>query len=381
MRYRYILSSLLTIFLVYLSFNIFLYAQESIESTRRELEKTQQELRAVQDKIDALDKQEKGVLNRIDAYDEKISLTKKYIRELNQAQKAKKNEIIMVTGQIKSTQGQIIARQSDLEKLLINYYKEGQTLPVEMFLSNKSLTDVYKKFIYLRIIAQDRKSLIKQFRGMKQSLESQQAQLIAANLQLTQYKQQRENEQSDLKTSQSTEAKILDNVRTQKSKSQTMENELKIAAAKLENLISQLEAQRRVRKLAPGTHYLEIMKGKLPWPYYGTVVARFGTKEDPKYNTKIRNTGIDIQTPKGADIKAIAQGRVVYADRFMGYGNMVILDHGDGYYSLYSNLSDMSTSVNANVEQGEVIGSSTDILHFELRSEGKPVDPLQWLSQ
>ncbi len=380
MRYRYILSSFLAVFLVYQSLNIFLFAQESIESTRRELEKTQEQLRTVQDKIDALDKQEKGVLNRIDAYDEKINLTKKYIRELNRAQQAKKNEIITVTSQIKSTQGQIIARQSDLEKLLVNYYKEERTLPVELFLSNKSIADVYKKFIYLRIIAQDRENLIKQFRVMKQDLESQQAQLIAANLQLVQYKQKREDEQSDLKVSQSMEAKILDKVRTQKSQSQTMEDELKTAAAKLENLITQLEQQRRVRKLAPGTHYLEIMKGKLPWPYYGTVVARFGTKQDPKYNTKIRNSGIDIQTPKGADIKAIAQGRVVYADRFMGYGNMVILDHGDGYYSLYSNLSDMSASVGANIEQGEIVGSSTAILHFELRSEGKPVDPLLWLN-
>lgn len=380
MKYRYILSSLLAIFLVYLSLNIFLFAQESIESTRRELEKTQEQLRVVQDKIDALDKQELGVLNRIDAYDEKINLTKKYIRELNQAQQAKKNEIITVTNQIKSTQGQIIARQSDLEKLLINYYKEERILPVELFLSNKSIADVYKKFIYLRIIAQDRKNLIKQFRGMKQDLESQQARLIAANLQLAQYKQKRQAEQSDLKTSQSMETKILDKVRTQKSQSLTLEDELKTAAAKLENLIAQLEQQRRVRKLAPGTHYLEIMKGKLPWPYYGTVIARFGTKQDPKYKTKIRNTGIDIQTPKGADIKAIAKGRVVYADRFMGYGNMVILDHGDGYYSLYSNLSDMSATVGANIEQSEVVGSSTDILHFELRSEGKPVDPLLWLN-
>jgi septal ring factor EnvC (AmiA/AmiB activator) len=380
MKYRYILSSLLAIFLVYLSLNIFLFAQESIESTRRELEKTQEQLRVVQDKIDALDKQELGVLNRIDAYEEKINLTKKYIRELNQAQQTKKNEIITVTNQITSTQGQIIARQSDLEKLLINYYKEERILPVELFLSNKSIADVYKKFIYLRIIAQDRKNLIKQFRGMKQDLESQQARLIAANLQLAQYKQKRQAEQSDLKTSQSMETKILDKVRTQKSQSLTLEDELKTAAAKLENLIAQLEQQRRVRKLAPGTHYLEIMKGKLPWPYYGTVIARFGTKQDPKYKTKIRNTGIDIQTPKGADIKAIAKGRVVYADRFMGYGNMVILDHGDGYYSLYSNLSDMSATVGEDVEQSEVVGSSTDILHFELRSEGKPVDPLLWLN-
>jgi len=358
----------------------FIYAQENIDDTRRELEKTQQQIKVVQDKIDALNKEEKGVLNRIDAYDEKIDLTKKYIRDLERGQKQKQNEIISVTGQIKSTQSQISARQADLEKLLISYYKEQRIFPLEVVLSDKSIADVYKKSIYLRIIAQDRKNMIKQFSGLKQSLETQQAQLIAANLQLAQYKQQREKERNSLKESQDMENKILEKVRTQKSQNLTMEDELKAAASKLEKLIADLESRRRERKLAPGTHYLEIMKGKLPWPYYGTVIAQFGTKSDPKYNTKIKNTGIDIQTTKNAEIKAIAQGRVVYADRFMGYANLVILDHSDGYYSLYSNLTDMNCSVGDNVEQGETVGTASNILHFELRSEGKPVDPLLWLS-
>ena len=223
--------------------------------------------------------------------------------------------------------------------------------------------------------------MIKEFSGLKQNLEFQQKKLITANLQLAQYKQQREQERNNLDNLQGVENKILGKVRNEKTQNLTMEEELKAAAAKLEKLITELEMRRRERKLAPGTHYLEIMKGKLPWPYYGEVVARFGTKEDPKYNTKIKNTGIDIKTPNNAGIKAIAKGRVVYADRFMGYGNMIILDHSDGFYSLYSNLSEMDCSVGTNVEQADIIGNSKDILHFELRSEGKPVDPQLWLSR
>jgi septal ring factor EnvC (AmiA/AmiB activator) len=357
------------------------FAQENIESSRRELEKTQEKLRAVQSKIDDLGKEEKGVLKRIEAYDEKIVLSKKYIQDLTKAQKLKQNEINIVSGQIRTTQSQIIARQIDLEKMLVNYYKEQRIYPIEVLLSNKSMADVYKKSVYLRVIAQDRKRMIKEFSGFKQNLEFQQKKLITANLQLAQYKQQREQERNNLNNLQGVENKILGKVRNEKTQNLTMEEELKAAAAKLEKLITELETRRRERKLAPDTHYLEIMKGKLPWPYYGEVVARFGTKEDPKYNTKIKNTGIDIKTPNNAGIKAIAKGRVVYADRFMGYGNMIILDHSDGFYSLYSNLSEMDCSVGTNVEQADIIGNSKDILHFELRSEGKPVDPQLWLSR
>lgn len=361
-------------------FYLLVNGQDNIESSRRELEKTQEKLRAVQVKIDALDKEEKGVLKRIEAYDEKIVLTKKYINELTKGQKIKQSEIIMVSNQIHTTQGQISARQHDLEKLLINFYKERRIFPIEVLLSDKSMADVYKKSVYLRIVAQDRKRMIKEFSSLKQNLVLQQKQLIAANLQLIQYKQKREQEKNNLKDLQSLENKVLNKVRSEKTQNLTLENELKEAATKLEKLITELESRRRERKLAPGTHYLEIMKGKLPWPYYGEVVARFGTKQDPKYNTKIRNAGIDIKTPNNANIKAIAKGRVVYADRFMGYGNLIIVDHSEGYYSLYSNLSEMICNVGANVEQGELIGNSKDILHFELRSEGKPVDPLIWLS-
>jgi len=373
---KIIIGCILLTVLFYLLVN----GQDNIESNRRELEKTQKKLRVVQVKINALDKEEEGVLKRIEAYDEKIVLTKKYINELTKGQKIKQSEIIMVSNQIRTTQDQISARQNDLEKLLINFYKERRIFSIEVLLSDKSMADVYKKSVYLRIVAQDRKRMIKEFSSLKQNLILQQKQLIAVNLQLIQYKQKREQEKNNLKDLQSLENKVLNKVRSEKTQNLTLENELKEAAKKLEKLITELESRRRERKLAPGTHYLEIMKGKLPWPYYGEVVARFGTKQDPKYNTKIRNAGIDIKTPNNANIKAIAKGRVVYADRFMGYGNLIIVDHSEGYYSLYSNLSEMICNVGTNVEQGELIGNSKGILHFELRSEGKPVNPLIWLS-
>lgn len=373
---KIIIGCILLTVLFYLLVN----GQDNIESNRRELEKTQKKLRVVQIKINALDKEEEGVLKRIEAYDEKIVLTKKYINELTKGQKIKQSEIIMVSNQIRTTQDQISARQNDLEKLLINFYKERRIFSIEVLLSDKSMADVYKKSVYLRIVAQDRKRMIKEFSNLKQNLILQQKQLIAVNLQLIQYKQKREQEKTNLKDLQSLENKVLNKVRSEKTQNLTLENELKEAAKKLEKLITELESRRRERKLAPGTHYLEIMQGKLPWPYYGEVVARFGTKQDPKYNTKIRNAGIDIKTPNNANIKAIAKGRVVYADRFMGYGNLIIVDHSEGYYSLYSNLSEMICNVGANVEQGELIGNSKGILHFELRSEGKPVNPLIWLS-
>lgn len=358
-----------------------LFAEQSIEESRKELEKTQERIKTIQAKIDALDKQESGVLTKIDAFEEKINLTQKLVRDLDKAQKTKSREITNISRKINDIQSNINRGRSNLERILVNYYKMKRVYPLEVLLSQKSIGQVYQKSVYLRIIGKNFQSQIKKYNGLKQDLQLQQNQLVTAEKELLRLKQQRESERKNLRDAQTLEKKILSKVRNEKTENQKMESELKAAAAKLEKLIAGLEKQRRERKLAPGTHYLEIMKGKLPWPYYGEVIARFGSQVDPKYQTKTNNTGIDIKTPLDANVKAIANGKVVYADRFMGYGNMIIIDHSDGYYSLYSNLSELTGSVGMTVSQGEVIGKSRESLHFELRCEGKSVDPLLWLSR
>ncbi len=368
-------------FLICISFFYLLFAEQNIEDSRKELEKTQERIKAIQAKIDVLDKQESGVLNKIDAFEEKINLTQKLVRNLDQAQKSKSREITNVNRKINETQTTIIRGRSNLEKILVGYYKMKRIYPLEVLLSQKSIGQVYQKSVYLRIIGRDFQSQIKKYNRLKKDFELQQNQLIAAEKELLRLKNQRESERNNLRDAQALEKKILSKVRNEKTENKKMENDLKNAAAKLEKLIAGLEKQRRERKLAPGTHYLEIMKGKLPWPYYGEVIAHFGSQIDPKYKTKINNTGIDIKTPVDANIKAIANGKIVYADRFMGYGNMTIIDHNEGYYSLYSNLSELVGSVGMTVTQGEVVGKSRESLHFELRCEGRSVDPLLWLSR
>jgi septal ring factor EnvC (AmiA/AmiB activator) len=103
-------------------------------------------------------------------------------------------------------------------------------------------------------------------------------------------------------------------------------------------------------------------RGVLPWPAQGQVVTRFGTVVDPKYGTVTKSTGIDIATREGSLVLAVDSGKVSFADIFMGYGRMVILDHGKRVHSIYSRLA-----------------LSGDTLHFEFRVGGKSVDPMEWL--
>jgi septal ring factor EnvC (AmiA/AmiB activator) len=128
-------------------------------------------------------------------------------------------------------------------------------------------------------------------------------------------------------------------------------------------------------------HPLEEKKGSLPWPVSGTVVGNFGVQVDPKYGTKTKNLGIDISCERKSPVKAIWKGKVSYADVFMGQGLMVIIEHGGGYYSVYSRLEELKVSSGERVEAGQILALSGDVLHFELRVGGSAVDPAEWLER
>ncbi len=128
-------------------------------------------------------------------------------------------------------------------------------------------------------------------------------------------------------------------------------------------------------------HPLEEKKGKLPWPVSGEVVGRFGVQVDPKYGTRTKNLGVDIASKEGSPVRTIWAGRVSYADVFIGQGIMVIVEHGGGFYSVYSRLRELRVKSGDDVKAGDVVGLSGEVLHFELRIGGKAVDPLEWLEK
>ena len=129
-------------------------------------------------------------------------------------------------------------------------------------------------------------------------------------------------------------------------------------------------------------------RGELPVPTPGRIVSTFGTHEDPELGTLTFEKGIEIDAPMGAPVRAVHSGRVVYAGWYKGYGNLVIVEHGGGYHTLYAHLSTLSLEAGTGVEGGDVVGDVGDTgslkgphLYFELRAGTKAVNPMEWLSR
>ncbi len=127
-------------------------------------------------------------------------------------------------------------------------------------------------------------------------------------------------------------------------------------------------------------------KGKLPWPVNGKVAIPYGSHKDPRFKTPVFRNGIYISTKDDVHVKAIHGGRVVFADWFKGLGQVVIINHGTGYHSVYANLSRIFSKAGVIINKKDIVGKASNSgvlngpgIYFEVRYKGKPTNPLRWL--
>lgn len=123
-------------------------------------------------------------------------------------------------------------------------------------------------------------------------------------------------------------------------------------------------------------------------PVKGKIVSLFGKFKNIQYKVLNFRSGIEIQTERGEPIQAVYAGKILYADWFKGYGNMIIIDHGENYYTVYAHIEEAFKTAGDVVEAGEVMATVGDTgsitgpkLYFEVRHHGKPLDPMQWLEK
>jgi murein hydrolase activator len=182
---------------------------------------------------------------------------------------------------------------------------------------------------------------------------------------------------------------LLASVRQEKDTRTRALKELEQAALRLQRMIDEL-SRRAVTKppaMPPGIG-LGALYGKLDWPVKGELLSGFGRTRHREYAAEVFRNGIDIRVSIGQDIKAVEKGTVAFADRFAGYGKMIIVDHGERYFTVYAHLSEILKKNGDSVRRGETLGLAGDSdslagakLYFELRKDGRSVDPLPWFKK
>lgn len=317
--------------------------------------------------------------------------------------KAVESSVAKTEKQIELTTTELDYKKNEIARRVSSLYKAGEMGNVRMFFSSGSIPQAVENQRYMQsVLENDRKlfidyqSRILQLEGLKVSLEKDAARKEKLSEQIKAKKLEIESEKSK-KTA------TLTQVRLEKKGYQTSIKELQANAKRLQSMVERLEARSRKsytqksdkKKLVPGGDRYQppvsdkgfgSQRGRLSLPVSGEVVSRFGKHKHPEFNSFTFNNGITIAASMNADIKAVFDGDVIFADNFKGYGNMLIIDHGGGFFTLYAHSSRINKKVGSSVRKNEVVAQVGDTdstdgakLYFEIRYQGKPIDPAPWL--
>ena len=259
-------------------------------------------------------------------------------------------------------------------------YLIGRQEPLKLLLNQKDPALVGRMFAYYSYFGRARAGQIKLIEDDMQRIAELDGELAAEDQQLAELEKQQRAQLRALEQARTQRTHVLASLEAQShTRAQNLER-LRSQQAGLEKLLRELRTAME-RFPLEGNDAFARLRGKLAWPVSGRLVARFG---DARAGG-VRWDGVLVATERGAPVKAVCQGRVIYADWLPGLGLLTIVDHGDGYLSLYGHNERLYKAAGEPVASGEPIaaagdsgGSSRPELYFEIRKGGKPVDPRPW---
>jgi septal ring factor EnvC (AmiA/AmiB activator) len=243
------------------------------------------------------------------------------------------------------------------------------------------------------MIAERDRALMKEYGSALDRLAARQAEIADMKQDILARKRTIEVKKVELEAQKRKKADILASVRKEKSLYELTLRELEESSASLWAMIKMSEQEKKEAKtvgpISPtGGGSLSTDGARLPWPVEGQVLTRFGMQRHPQFGTAVFRRGIEIAASIGDEIRAVSDGVVAYADWYKGYGKLIILEHGNGFYTLYGNLSHLDAQKGSRVAKGQMIGKAGDTgsmkganLYFERRRNGEAQDPLTWLTK
>ncbi|MDI6735560.1 MAG: peptidoglycan DD-metalloendopeptidase family protein [bacterium] len=358
------------------------YTGSSIDKEKDKLTNISKTLNKKKQELKKISGQEEQTLKKLSNVEKQLIVSEEKLCVLEK-------ELTTVYKNISSTQRSIVVTESDLNRKqniflkrlnAIYKYRGGNLL--EILLNTDDFADISKRLYFMTLIAKADTGLINDIKGKKNAYIRKKGILQSEYNKTSKIKTSQQsilNSQAKLKKDRE---RLLATIRNKKSLYQQEIAQLEQNSLELKELIKKLESQKTyIKKPAiRGT-------GDLPWPVQNHKVYReFGRYKHPKFDAYIVNKGIDIITPKGETVTSVKEGNVVFASWFKGYGMLVMVDHGNGIYSLYANLANILVSVGEKVSKGTPIGKAGNPvgdeeynLHFEIRVHGESVNPLEWL--
>ena len=385
---------LLTLLLVLSTTSAAAQGTPDLEESRRRLE----EIRAERDRLEQQQRKLQGQVH--DVNDELSNLerqresTHRIVNEIERQIGGLGSQLDRSSAELILAQDNLAERRAVLERRLVDIYKRGPLHTFQVLLAAEGFGNLLSRYKYLYLTSQQDRSLVTDVEKLRNRVITQRNNILNVRSELDRRRDEREAEFSKYSALASERSQKLQTLQRSARRTERRLTELQKDESRLNGLLASLERARR-DELARGALRGAVTTpgsittadlGKLDWPVEGSIVYRFGRETLPSGGI-IRWNGVGIAARVGTPVKAVESGTVRLVGQFGTYGLTVVLEHGNGYYSVYSHLESAAVKLRATVNKGGVIGKvggqNSDYgphLHFEIRGENQiALDPATWL--
>ncbi len=344
-------------------------SEEELRELRGRIEKLQAELSAAEEsRGEAAD--------QLKASGKAVSEAQRALFELAQRRRTLEAELAAIAARDRETRAGVTEQEALAGKLLRLQYQQGAPDRLRLALEGRDAATVARHIAYYEYIQRARAGIIGELRKKGESLAALEKDALARRDEL------KENEKGDIAKGR----REIGRLKKDEARLSRLVEEIAraLAAKPAESRGKKGRAVDRVADASTAARPFTSLKGRLNLPVRGELMNRYGSARE---ETGATWKGLFIRSVSGETVHAVADGRVVYADWLRGFGNLLILDHGTGYMSLYANNDGLLRKVGESVRSGDPIahvgasgGNVESGLYFELRRDGKPFDPLGWVA-
>jgi len=379
-----------------------LFSGPAWTAPKQELEEVRERLQALQSELEASEQSRAEAADQVRSSERAISQANRKLRDLARERDGLRRELRSLADRSALLQGNITRQQEAYAQMLREQYRNGRSEPVRLLFTRQDPNEVARQMRYLTYVAQARADVVRDLRSNLAEVTRLADEAQARERDLAEVQKSHDEQKRTLQEEKTARQLALASVSAELAKQRTEYATLKRDEERLSELVARLAralAKPKAPKAKPKAGEAPVenastpedsadsvafraLKGRLRLPVAGELATRFGS---PRGDDGFSRKGIFIRARSGQDVKAVAPGRVVFSEWLRGFGNLVIVDHGGGYMTLYGNNEALFKQPGDPVRAGDVIasvgasgGQEASGLYFEMRHEGKPIDPLPW---
>ncbi len=352
-----------------------------LSEEKKELKVLKRKLEKQNKKLSSVHKKEVSLLETLSQMEDRLKLRERELEIFKWNIEINKRKITKLETLIDKTEKNIQLQKQALSKWLRIVYKEGKEYPVRVLFSSKNISDLLQRVKYMQLVAEYDTTLFKSYENKLERLLKDKKSLLQVRTNLILLKKDSELKKKEISEEKDKKRSFLVRLKKEKNLGLRVQKELLKSSKVLNDIISNQE-----EKLKVGEAFnLEDHKGRLYLPVKGKILNRFGKKRDKRYDSYVLLNGINISTEENTPVRSVYSGKVLYTGQVDGYGNLIIVGHGDKYHTVYGHLNKIITAPGKTIRKGQIIGKSGDTgsivgqsLYFELRKDGKAINPAGW---